>query len=62
MKLYFCALLLIIAFGVGISVIANQEKKCIDGQIHKLVSDKYWQGTGFTCKPLSDNRINEAVT
>jgi len=59
MKLYFCALLLIIAFGVGISVIANQEKKCIDGRVHKLHTGEYWQGTGFTCKPLGSQRINE---
>ena len=42
--------------------IGSQEKKCIDGQVHKLVSDKYWRGTGFTCKPLGSQRINETVT
>ena len=33
--------------------IANQEKKCIDGQIHNLNANEYWQATGFHCTPLS---------
>tara|TARA_R110002126_G_scaffold196402_1_gene344358 strand:+ start:287 stop:481 length:195 start_codon:yes stop_codon:yes gene_type:complete len=47
--LFVATLITNLIYGIG-----SQEKKCIDGQIHKLVSDKYWQGTGFTCKPLKE--------
>ena len=50
--------LIIVSFFVFVCsmgyTIANQEKKCIDGRVHKLVPNAvYWQGTGFSCKPLT---------
>jgi hypothetical protein len=47
--LFAAALITSLIYGIG-----SQEKKCIDGQVHKLVSDEYWRGTGFTCKPLKE--------
>lgn len=60
--LAFCLLFLAAILTSMIYVIGSQEKKCIDGKVHKLHAGEYWQGTGFTCKPLSNQRINEAVT
>ena len=60
MKPFLIALSLLFFSASAIYGIGSQEKRCIDEQIHTLVSDKYWKGTSFTCKPLSDKRINEA--
>ena len=62
MKPFFLAVFVWTILASAIYYISGQEKKCIDGKVHKLVSNEYWQGTGFTCKPLSDKRINETVT
>ena len=55
--LLFASVITSLIYGIG-----SQKKKCIDGKVHKLHAGEYWQGTDFTCKPLSDNRINEIVT
>mgnify|MGYP003626643169 FL=1 len=47
--LFFASVITSLIYGIG-----SQEKKCIDGKVHKLHADKYWQGTGFTCKPLKE--------
>ena len=54
MKPFFLAVFVCTIVTSAIYYIGSQEKKCIDEQIHRLVSDKYWQGTGFTCKPLKE--------
>ena len=50
---YFGVLLLLSACASMLYAITSQEKKCIDGQVHNLKANEYWQATGFHCTPLS---------
>ena len=33
--------------------LSTREEKCIGNVIHYLVTNEYWQATGFHCTPLS---------
>ena len=33
--------------------LSAREEKCIGNVIHRLVTNEYWQATGFHCTPLS---------
>ena len=33
--------------------LSTREEKCIGNVIHRLVTNEYWQATGFHCTPLS---------
>ena len=60
-ELYFWIFLGFIILGSWVNAIVGQEKKCIDGKIHSLSTDKYWKGTGFSCKPLSSEETLDAT-
>ena len=44
--------LFVFACSMGYTI-ANQEKKCIDGRVHELVTNEYWKATVWHCTPLS---------
>jgi hypothetical protein len=33
--------------------IDNEKRKCIDGTVHWLKDNSYWQASGYVCKPLT---------
>ena len=48
----FC-IMAIAFFSTMLIHVSIREEKCINNEIHYLVADKYWKGTGYSCNPLS---------
>ena len=39
--------------------LSTREEKCINGQVHELVTNEYWKATRFHCTPLSSEETLE---